>query len=153
MPWWIWLFAFIVVALVLHRRIRRVPAFHRSVELGAIEPHVRRLTASGRQGAVLVLERVDGSGTLQLEAAGGSAVELVVPDVPWSAAGLASAEASLAASGFRTAWDGGSSCGDVRRSLRVSAGDVRDAVRSVRIAAAALGWRLDVRFTVHLERG
>lgn len=152
MPWWIWLLPLIVIALVLYRLARRPPVPHRHVSLVGLEAHVGRLLASDRPGAVLVLERESGTGVLQLVSTGDRSVELRVPDVAWSAAGIAGAGESLRAAGYCPAWDSGSRCREVRRML-CAAVDASDVVRAVQITAAALGWQPDTCFTVRLERG
>jgi hypothetical protein len=114
---------------------------------------VRQLFESGNHGTVLVLEREGGTGVFELVRAPEGSATLRVPDITWASEGIAGAEQSLRAAGFRPTWDGGSRCGQVRRSLHVVTDDVSNAVRAVQITAAALGWQPDTRFTVHLERG
>jgi hypothetical protein len=138
--------------LWLHRVAWRPLDFQRQVGLDGLEPHVRCLMESRSVGSVLVLEREGSTGVLELTRLADRSIRLRIPDVPWSTTGIADAERSLCAAGFRPGWEGGSGRRKVRRSLRVAAGDVANAVRAVRITAAALEWPASASFTVHLER-
>jgi hypothetical protein len=158
MPWWVWLIPLLGIAVLLWLYFAQ-SIHRRRVSFGRLRPVLCDFISEGRPESVMVLEREDEPGLLQLrlhaEADTGWSTECGIPNVDWSAEHFDHVAEAVIAAGFSLRTEGGG-CGKVRSFLRASTGDLsqRPCDRSwemVGIVAHELGWDAATPLTVRLE--
>ena len=124
--------------------------------------HVKRFLDRSNSGSMLLVEREDMAGLIQLKMTqrgdGLARVEMGIPEADWSDTVFDGIEAGLSDAGFDTHVQVGHSCRSVRRFLRATvSGSKRQLAGEVPagldVVADALGWDADTLVTLHTETG
>jgi hypothetical protein len=158
MPWWLWSVPVLGILLFLLWRMRQ-PKHQRHVRFHELERYMGRFLSQGESGSVMVMEREYGAGFFQLELIENGIdriLEFGLPDVVWTGDVFTQVERSLLSAGFSPRVERATDCSKVRRFMRVpvSVTGQRAAEETqylLAVAAAALGWGTDGRFTVRFE--
>ena len=160
MYWWLWLIP-IAGTLVFLWFLRKGPPHWRHVETSRLQTLVSQFVRKPVTGSVMVLEREQTAGVLQLTLRtndrGGHDLEFGIPDVDWSSESFDMLYASFRDAGYDVSLEQSGRCARVRRFLRAStscgAPSLADAgMHCIEVAAGALGWGPETTYTVHCER-
>jgi hypothetical protein len=159
-PWWLWMIP-IFGTLAFLWLLQKRPTYYRHVSASGLQVLVSQFVRRPVNGSVMVLERENAPGVLQLmlvtNGSGGHALQFGIPDVNWSNEAFDTVESTFRAAGYELRVEKGGTCATVRRYLKASIpGDARnlaeDGTRMLAIGADTLGWGAETRYTVHYER-
>jgi hypothetical protein len=140
-------------------RLKSKPRYHQGIPFDQLNHLVERFVRTQKAGGVMLMERENGAGLLQLKLRrvdeNDVTVEIGIPEVDWSMDEFDGIEVQLGDAGFATRIGGGRGCSTVRRFLRASTSGEKGAVvssvtRGIGVVGASLGWQTS-RFTVHYE--
>lgn len=140
-------------------RLQSKPRYHERASFGQLNHFVERFVHTQKIGSVMLMERENAAGLLQLKLRSADAndvtVEIGMPEVDWSMDEFDGIEVQLGDAGFATRIGGGRGCSTVRRFLRASTSGEKGAVvssvtRGIGVVGASLGWQTS-KFTVHYE--
>jgi hypothetical protein len=140
-------------------RLGSKPRYHERVSFDRLNHFVERFVLTQKVGSVMLMERENAAGLLQLKLRNVDAndvmVEIGMPEVDWSMDEFDRIEVQLSDAGFATRIGGGRGCSTVRRFLRASTSGEKGAVvsnvtRGIGVVGASLGWQTS-KFTVHYE--
>ncbi len=160
MPWWLWLIPILAILVFLWFSSRR-PVYGRQVRASHLPALVSQFLEQPVIGSVMVLERDQAPGVMQLTlqpgGQGGKRLQIGIPDVDWSNEAFVKVESALRSAGFEVLVEGGGTCAKVRRYLKASTPmetlDLAEAgARLIEIASRQLGWGSKTTYTVHCER-